>query len=134
MDVTHEIFLRMLKNLDKYSPQKAKFKTWLHSVASNYVIDIYRSNEANNWVSIDDIEGEALLSERIDELVEKKVSYERIKACIDRYEEPDRTILTKKLLDEEKFASIGAELGLPESSVKTRYYKAIGKLRKEFDE
>lgn len=132
MDVTHEIFLRVLKNLNNYSVKKAKFKTWLHAVAENYIIDVYRSRGKTEWISIEDISEEGMLLEQLEERTKKREQLAEVERYIDGLEEPDGVILKRKLLEEEKFAKIGQELHMPESSVKTRYYKAVEKMRKAF--
>ncbi len=38
-DLVQEVFLRVYQNLNKYDSNKAKFRTWLYRVCSNYVLN-----------------------------------------------------------------------------------------------
>ncbi len=41
-ELFQEVFMRVVKSIDSYVP-KAKFKTWLYTIARNLCIDLYRS-------------------------------------------------------------------------------------------
>ena len=44
-DITNEVFARMVKNINK---QRDSFQAWLFRIASNLVVDYYRSNTNKN--------------------------------------------------------------------------------------
>ena len=41
-DIVQETFLRLWINREKYDPSKSKLSTWLHRVAYNLCMDVYR--------------------------------------------------------------------------------------------
>ena len=43
MDLTQEIFIAVLKGISTFDERKAKFRTWLYTIASNKITDYYRS-------------------------------------------------------------------------------------------
>ena len=53
-DLSQEIFIKIYKNLDKYSPD-FKFSTWAVKITTNHVID-YRRKKKYETVSIEDVE------------------------------------------------------------------------------
>lgn len=55
-DIAQEVFIKIYRNLDKYSPE-FKFSTWVIRIATNAVID-FRRKKKQEFVSIDEMETE----------------------------------------------------------------------------
>jgi len=53
-DVVQETFLRAYRNIARYDP-RAKVSTWLHSIASNYSIDLLRKRKRRVADHLDDL-------------------------------------------------------------------------------
>lgn len=132
MDITQDIFLSMLQTVWNYDSKKAKFRTWLYSIATHKVVDFYRRSEYRKELqSIDvalpiamefDLEGEVTNKE----LVEQIFEYLRTQdTCLEK-------IFRLKFYSEYTFSQIGQVLGIPESTVKTKYYMAIKKIKNRF--
>jgi len=45
LDITQEIFIKVFLGIKHYNPKKASFRTYLYSIANNYIIDMYRSKQ-----------------------------------------------------------------------------------------
>ena len=43
LDLTQEIFISALQSITNYDSKKASFRTWLYKLASNRLVDYYRS-------------------------------------------------------------------------------------------
>ena len=43
LDVTQELFITVLQSIHAYDPKKASFRTWLYRIASNRIVDYFRS-------------------------------------------------------------------------------------------
>ena len=43
MDLTQEIFLSLLKSIEDYDASRSSFRTWLYRIATNRIVDYYRS-------------------------------------------------------------------------------------------
>jgi RNA polymerase sigma-70 factor (ECF subfamily) len=56
-------------------------------------------------------------------------SYEVVRARVADLGQPDARIVERRHFEEASFAEIGVELGMPLNTVKTRYYRALERLR-----
>ena len=43
LDLTQEIFISVLKSIQHFDSKKASFRTWLYKLASNRLVDYFRS-------------------------------------------------------------------------------------------
>lgn len=131
MDLTQEIFISMLKSIDGYEEKKASFKTWIYKIASNKIIDYYRSKyykystvvvelEDDSTVNLHNVENEFLIKEDAKEIIE----------IINRFEGDIQQILRLKIFADMKFREIGEVLDINESTVKTKYYSSIRKIKR----
>lgn len=131
-DITQEIFISMLRSITNYEIKKASFKTWLYKIASNKIIDYYRSRNYKYTTKIVDIE-EIDISDTKDieaEIIQK----EHIREIIDivnKLESNIQQIFRLKVFGEMTFKEISEILEISESTVKTKYYSTIKKIKKE---
>lgn len=135
LDLTQELFISVLKSIQHYDPKKAAFRTWLYKLASNRIVDYYRSRsyQCTKLVQpLEDYEFEDTYDMTIS-LVYKE-DYEKIKTVVNALDAPTQQIVRLKLFGEYTFQEIAAIETIPESTVKTRYYAALRKIRKEMKE
>lgn len=136
-DITQEVFIKIWKNLKKFSVSKSSFKTWLFTVARNTTIDFLRKrknilfsdleNEENEYSFAETIADENLLP---DEALQKIQNSEFLNKLLSRLNEQHRTILLLHYQEEMTFAEIGEILKKPLSTVKSYHRRAILELRK----
>lgn len=130
MDLTQEIFISMLKSIDGYEEKKSAFKTWIYKIASNKVIDYYRSKhyrystltielENVDTIALHNIEESFLIKESANEIIE----------IINRFEWDIQQILRLKIFGDMTFKEISTVLEIKESTAKTKYYSSIKKIR-----
>ncbi|MBB6698697.1 RNA polymerase sigma factor [Clostridium algidicarnis] len=50
-DITQEIFISMIRSIDNYNVERCSFRTWIYKIASNKIIDYYRSKNYKQWTS-----------------------------------------------------------------------------------
>ena len=56
LDLTQEIFISVLKSIQNYDSKKASFRTWLYKLASNRLVDYYRSKSYKICTIVQSIE------------------------------------------------------------------------------
>ena len=131
MDLTQEIFINMLQSINNYDEGKATFRTWLYKIATNKLIDYYRSRNykySTIVASIDDYDLHD--TEDFTVNIENKQEAEKIINVVNRFEASSQIILRLKIFAQYTFLEISDMLNITESTVKTRYYSIIRKVKK----
>lgn len=129
LDITQEVFINMIKSIDIYDKKKCSFRTWLYKIASNKIIDYYRSKTYKKLLklqSIDEIDVKSNFNIEEDFIKEERVK--EILKIVNGFESNLQQIFRLKIFSDMTFKEIGNLLDLSESTVKTRYYSLIKRL------
>ena len=133
-DITSSVFEKALTKFQSYSAEKAQFSTWIFSIARNTLIDHYRVNHKNQNVSLDP--SLPLPAEDMDpeeEIVQKEECL-LLKKCVSRLSPHEQEIISLKFGAEMTNRQIAKSIGLSESNVGTILFRAVRKLRDNFNE
>ena len=133
-DLTSKVFEKALVSFDKYSKDKAAFSTWIFSIARNTLIDYYRTNKTRQQVSLDEAIETPSREPSPEEEVEKKAEQKCLRGCLAKLPEDDQEIIRLKFAGEFNNRQIAKMLGLSESNVGVRLFRAVKKLREDFHE
>jgi RNA polymerase sigma-70 factor (ECF subfamily) len=132
MDITQDIFISMLQTISRYDGKQAAFRTWLYKVATNKVIDYHRSRGGVRHKTLDlddvDIPDEA---DFVKQLANTDLTA-RIDAYVGSFDTDIQRIFRLKIFGDYTFAQIAVMTGVPENTVKTKYYRMLKTIRKEF--
>lgn len=123
LDLTQEIFISVLKSIHNYDPKKASFRTWLSKLASNRLVDYFRSKSYKNTQlvqPIEDFDFEDAHDMTIS--LEYKDDVERATALINDLDASSQQIVRLKLFVDYTFQEIAEIEKTPQSTVKTKYY------------
>jgi len=132
MDLTQEIFVSMLQSIKNYDEKKSNFRTWLYRIATNKVVDYYRS-KAFREVRITEFMEEDLADEADFSLnIERKLELEQIIDCVNQLDVTRQKIFRLKIFGEYSFVEIAGMMKIPESTVKTKYYATQKMIRTQF--
>lgn len=138
-DVVQETFLRAFKHLDRFSPERAPFKSWLLTIARNQSINVFSSLRRKAFkltgnAESDDPEGiheGALFSESsrdAETLLSVKQEYSRLQKALKKLPERQRTALLLKAQEEMSYEEIGQVMKCSVSSVESLIFRARKKL------
>lgn len=131
LDLTQEIFISVLKSIQNYDRKKAAFRTWLYKLASNRLVDYYRSKSYKDTQlvqSIDDYEFEDEYDMTVS--LEFKEDFESVIALVNELDANSQQIVRLKLYGDYTFQEIASIETIPLSTVKTKYYAALKRIRK----
>lgn len=133
-DLTSEIFERVLKKLDSYSPEKGKFSSWLFTIAHNTVINYFRNQKHQLSVSIEKA-GEIASTEcdSVDKMISTEIQGDIQKALM-KLTDRERNLIAFKFWAELSNSSIAELTGLSKSNVGVILYRAMGRLRTLLEE
>lgn len=131
LDLTQEIFISALRSLPSYNPGRASFRTWLYRVATNKIID-FRRRTVPPSIPLDGLQ----LPDEQDFAgqVERQSVLEAIERYVSALDPNTQQIYRLRLYGEYTFPEIAHMLSQPEANVKSRYYRLMQALRKEFQD
>lgn len=135
LDLTQELFISVLKSIGNYDPKKAAFRTWLYKLASNRLVDYYRSKHYQYAGIVQPLENDEF-EDAYDMTIslEYREDYEKVAAFVNTLDARSQQVIRLKLFGEYTFQEIAEIEKIPESTVKTRYYAALRKIRNEMKE
>ena len=119
MDLTQSVFIAVLRALPGYRAERASFRTWLYRIAANKVT-----------IPIQEMELPA--AEDFVARVHDRALLETIEGYVSGLDPGEQAVFRLRIYGEKTFPEIAAAMGEPEAAVKSRYYRLIGRLRKEF--
>ncbi|MDZ5471423.1 sigma-70 family RNA polymerase sigma factor [Bacillus sp. 31A1R] len=135
MDLTQEIFISMLHSIQHFDESKSSFKTWIYRIATNRVIDWYRSKNYKSDRLTESIEDYEVESEEDFTLsIERKEEVEKITEVVSKLDTFTQQIFRLKLFAEYTFNEISSILQLPEATIKTKYYSMLKRVKSTIEE
>jgi RNA polymerase sigma factor (sigma-70 family) len=132
-DLTSAVFEKALAGFEKYNRDKAAFSTWIFTIARNTLIDYFRTSKAKQLVPLDDAVDIASSGPSPQEQAEQMAEQACLRQCLSRLSEEDQEIVRLKFAAEFNNRQIAKILGLSESNVGVRLFRAVKKLREDFD-
>ena len=138
LELTQITFCKVSKNFSSFDSQKAKFKTWVYTIAKNSVIDYFRTEKMryktlniNNYLDENSNEYIQLPS---DITADAMVLNDELKASIEyafkQLNEKYKAIANLFFVEGKKIDEIAIELQLPIGSVKPTIMRCREKLQK----
>lgn len=122
MDLTQDIFIKMLQSIRRYDKSKASFRTWLYKIATNRLVDYYRSKSFRNQQLLKSLEGDVMDEVDFTLDIERKLILEQVIQCVNQLDATRQRIFRLKIFGGYSFLEIAQIIELPESTVKTKFY------------
>lgn len=136
-DLTSAVFEKALVNFSRYSRDIASFSTWIFSITRNVIVDYYRVQGRRQTLSLEivtEVTEAASTDLSPEEELLKREERQRLYACLADLSPEEQEIISLKFGAELNNRQIAKMLGLSESNVGTRLYRAVRKLRDSFQE
>jgi RNA polymerase sigma-70 factor (ECF subfamily) len=127
-DIAQQAFVNAWKHLKRYDPSRT-FSTWLFAIAHNEAVNWLKKRRPDA-LTPDMEESIADSTARPDELALQMASARLIESGMSQLNELVRRIMTLRHDDGMTFREISAIIGEPLNTVKSRYRRALGTLRK----
>jgi len=134
-DIAQETFLKIWRNLKRFDVQKP-FKAWMFRIARNTAFDWLKKKRAyafseleedGDALGLDDVADEAPLP---DESVLSQELRDELASALDRLSPRAKSVVMLHDLEELTFQEIAEACEEPLNTVKSRYRRALGELRK----
>jgi RNA polymerase sigma-70 factor (ECF subfamily) len=134
-DLVQATFMKTWKNLKKFDRSKS-FKTWIFTIARNTVYDYLRKKKTIPFSKFTDEEGnnklENISEDELlpDEILIKKDIAKEVEEKLNDMPDLYRTILIMHYKDDFSLTEIAEVLNIPYNTVKSRYIRALKRLKK----
>jgi RNA polymerase sigma-70 factor, ECF subfamily len=134
-DVVQETFLRAWRHRERFDPDRASLRTWLFEIARNVVVDVQRARGARPWLrelaDHETMERTAPPAAGAWDGVLRRVVVEE---ALRRLGEDHRRALAETYLADRPYPEVAAELGIPESTLRSRVFYGLKALRVVMEE
>jgi len=130
-DVTHDCFLSLIKQPDRFKPERASFRTYLYAVARN--LSLKNFNNSGREAAMEELGEEPAASDRqqpMRTLLDKELSSE-VKRAVASLPPLQREALILFEYEELSLAEVAAIVGADVGTVKGRLFRARERLRQE---
>jgi len=128
-ELTSITFEKAWAGRSHYRKDVGEFKFWLFGIAQKVVADYFRRHRKEvSLVSI-----HLVSNQNIEKEVEKQGDYERLASILNQLSERDRLLISLKYGAELNNRDIARQTGLSESNVGIILFRAVVKLRKEWE-
>lgn len=129
-DDVSEILIKIFTKLNRFDPNKSKFKSWVYSITQNYLIDKWRGN---NKVSFN-ISSSNPISEYDTNMICTDImdfdNVNTVNYISEQLDNRDFTLLNMKYLQGYSYDEIGKEFNLTSTTVSNRVNYIKTKLKK----
>jgi len=129
-DLTAEVFLRAVRSADRFDPARGEARSWLFRIAQNVLRDHGRRERRRRQVSLSDYRDLRSDAPSPEERVLWQEEVGRLLAALDELSEGDRRLVSLRYGSGLSSAEAAEVLGIREAAVRTRLWRALGRLRK----
>jgi RNA polymerase sigma-70 factor (ECF subfamily) len=140
-ELLQEVFLRVVRAKARYQ-RTAKFTTWVYTIARNLCVDESRRQKFRRTQSLEQRRGRdggglSILDQSaadqpgVDQMAQAPTLRRRMQAAVSLLPDEQREVFLMRQISGLSFKEIGAAVGAPENTVKSRMRYALEKLRQE---
>jgi RNA polymerase sigma-70 factor (ECF subfamily) len=130
-DLCSQTFVNALNNLGKYEFRGFPFSAWLYKIAGNEVNKHYRKNKGKKIFSIEELKVRELVEQTSDTWDEELIN--RVIRYMNELPTDMIQVLELRFFEDKDFKEIAFILDMTESGAKMRTYRALDKLRTNFN-
>lgn len=126
-DVTSQVFLKALSNLQNYQFKGVPFASWLYRIAYNEMMLVYRNLKDKRAVNADIGDLKFICDETNEPFFEEYIPI--IKKLITELDEEDLMLVEMRFFEKRPFKEIAEILNTTEGNAKVKMFRVIEKLK-----
>lgn len=127
-DITGQVFLKALSNIQKYQFKGVPFASWLYRIAHNEVMQLFRTQKDKRAINADIGDLRFICEEHETPFFEEYIP--AIKQLIQQLDSDDLQLVELRFFEKRPFKEIAEILDITEVNAKVRMYRIIEKLKK----
>ena len=128
-DLTSQVFLKSMLNLEKYKFRGLPYSAWLYRIATNQVNEFYRESKNQRVISLEDHHIEDVFEEinlSSDELEPTELLIE----LLNELDDDEIQLLELRFFEKRAFKEVAFILNITENNAKVKTYRIIDKMKK----
>ena len=126
-DITQQVFLKAMLSLHKYQLRGFPFSSWLYRVAMNELNQVFRNNEKQRGVNLEEKHLKDLVEEMDEPGSEEKEN--ALLQALTTLNEEDFQLIEMRFFEKRPFKEIGEILNVTEPTAKMKLYRILDKLK-----
>jgi RNA polymerase sigma-70 factor (ECF subfamily) len=128
-DLTGQVFLKALTNLQNYQFKGVPFASWLYRIAHNELMQLFRNLKDKRAINADIGDLRFICEENEEPFFEEYIP--AIKKLISELNEDDLQMVELRYFEKRPFKEIAELLNITEVNAKVKMHRVIEKLKKE---
>ena len=128
-DITQQVFLNALTNIQKYTHKGLPFSAYLYRIAINECNGFFRKIKNTRFIVVD----EECTNSLIDELViddNRDAKLNKLTKVIEKLEGKEIQLLELRFFENRPFKEVGYILSISENLAKVKTYRLLSKMKK----
>ncbi len=130
-DITQQVFLKAMLNLNKYVYRGFPFSSWLYRIAQNEVNMLFRSNKKMIETEISENDAKTLAEEISNHYSDEEI--ECILKIVANLPEEQNNLIEMRFFQKLSFKEIGSIFEISEDNAKVKIYRILDKLKKAYN-
>ena len=127
-DLTSQVFLKALTNIEKYEYKGVPFASWLYRIAHSEVMQSFRTKKNLRTINADISDLRNICEEVEQEYMEEYKSV--LMTVIKNLPEDDVQLIELRFFEKRQFKEIAEILNLTETNAKVKLYRILEKVKK----
>jgi RNA polymerase sigma-70 factor (ECF subfamily) len=128
-DLTGQVFLKALSNLQSYQFKGVPFASWLYRIAHNELMQLFRNRKGKRTINADIGDLRFICEENEEQFFDEYLP--AIKKLISELNENDLQMVELRYFEKRPFKEIAELLNITEVNAKVKMHRVIEKLKKE---
>jgi RNA polymerase sigma-70 factor (ECF subfamily) len=125
-DLTEEVFMKALQNLNSFQFREVPFSSWLYRIAHNHLIDHVRSSKKQQQVALDDAEHLLFEKDKLDTRLDRQT----LTAALAKITQDQRQIVLMRVVQGLSITETAKAVGKSEDSVKQLQSRGLKALKR----
>lgn len=127
-DLTAQVFLKALTNINRYEYKGVPFASWLYRIAHSELMQMFRDKKNKRAVNADIGDLRHICEETEEFYLEEYIPV--LKKAIAELDEEDLQLVEMRFFEKRPFKEIGEILNITENNAKVRMYRILERLKK----
>ena len=129
-DVASQVFLKALKNIERYEYRGVPFSSWLYRIAKSEVYQSFREKKAKRTVNVETIQLEGFIEDWEEDTSEENRKI--LLNVIGSLKEEEVQLIEMRYFEKRSYREIGEILELTENNAKVKTHRVINKMKKTY--